>query len=557
MTTHSVQVQQTPTAERIPSVSRRERQIGRIHAALSFPADSFAFAGDFDACWVDGRLLEDPGAWHDVISRSQLGAVNGAFAVAWRDPDGAICLARDPIGERSLFYTLDGDRLVFGSDLKSVLADGQVRPTLNNAAVARYLTYGYVPGRQTLVSGIYKVLPGEVIRFRTGVASSSYFWMLPPESSSSTEADEEALRGQLRRELEEAVRRRLPAHGPVGAFLSGGIDSSLVVALARRMRDDVFTYSVSFGNDYRNELPFSSLVAEHCRTRHRIVELSPGQILSSLDSSIARLGDPIGDPLTVPNDLLFREAAQDVSAVLNGEGGDPCFGGPKNLPMLLADLYGHGEENPEAASAFRRERSYLRAHQKCFDDLPRMLSEEVRASIAEQTLERELTPFFEDPRWPSLVGKLMAINVSFKGPFHILHKVDALSAPHGVVPRSPLFDRAIVDLSFRIPPQLKLRGSVEKYLLKEAVRDLLPRQIVDRPKSGMLVPVEGWFKGPLLGTARERLLDGLAPYRLFDRSYLETLLAGRMAGLHPRRGVKIWLLVTIESWLRSVFGKRG
>jgi asparagine synthase (glutamine-hydrolysing) len=146
----------------------------------------------------------------------------------------------------------------------------------------------------------------------------------------------------------------------------------------------------------------------------------------------------------------------------------------------------------------------------------------------------------------------MAINTAFKGPFHILHKVDAVSAPFGTVARSPLFDRAIVELAFAIPPRLKLRGSVEKYLLKEAVRDLLPQAIIDRPKSGMLVPVEKWFKGPLLPEARERLMDGLSSSRLFRRSYLERLLEGRLPGLHPRRGVKIWMLVTLESWLRAV-----
>jgi asparagine synthase (glutamine-hydrolysing) len=158
----------------------------------------------------------------------------------------------------------------------------------------------------------------------------------------------------------------------------------------------------------------------------------------------------------------------------------------------------------------------------------------------------------DDARWSRFVTKLMAVNTVFKGAHHILPKVDAVSEPFGVVARSPLFDRAIVEMAFAIPPQLKLRGSVEKYLLKQAVSDLLPKTILDRPKSGMLVPVEGWFKGPLLDVARERLLDGLARYRLFDRGYLERLLAGRLGGLRPRRGVKIWLLVTLESWLRSL-----
>ncbi len=278
--------------------------------------------------------------------------------------------------------------------------------------------------------------------------------------------------------------------------------------------------------------------------------------MTRVDEAVALLGKPIGDPLTVPNALLFREAAADVGVVLNGEGGDPCFGGPKNLPMLLAEWLGDGG-NPGADDPWARERSYLRAHQKCYDDLEAMCTEGVRNAVAAAPLEPPLRPYFADPRWRSFVTKLAALNVTLKGGHHILPKVDAESAPFGVLPRSPLFARAIVETAFAVPPQLKLRGSVEKHLLKEAVRDLLPRAILDRPKSGMLVPVEGWFArrgGPLHAHARERLLDGLTAWDLVRRPWLERLLAGRLGGLRPRHGAKTWLLVTLEAWLRAVLG---
>ncbi len=508
---------------------------------------------DFDACWIEGRALEHLAQWHPILQEERLAAVTGAFAVAWRKTDGTLCLARDAIGERGLFYAKFPGGLIFASTLHATLATGLLEPRINLTAVARYLSYAYLPGAETLISGIFKVLPGEIVEFRNGQLARSRFWSLPAERHGNAAPDEECLRRQLRAELEAAVVRQLPRSGPVGAFLSGGLDSSLVVALARTLYDDeVLTYSVSFGAEYANELPFSSCVAGHCRTRHHVVELSPSVILRHLDESIALLSDPVGDPLTVPNALLFREAAQETGAVLNGEGGDPCFGGPKNVPMLLAELFGDGAEDAFADGAWSRERSYLRAHQKCYDDLPAMLAPDVRSAIAGNALELEVAPCFGDPRWTSFIAKLMAINITFKAPFHILHKVDSVSAPFGAVARSPLLDRAIVEMAMSIPSQLKLRGSSEKYLLKQAVRDLLPPAIIERPKSGMLVPVEGWFKGPLLSVARERLLDGLAGYGLFDRTYLERLLDGRMGTPRPRRGVKIWLLLTLESWLRSI-----
>ena len=183
-----------------------------------------------------------------------------------------------------------------------------------------------------------------------------------------------------------------------------------------------------------------------------------------------------------------------------------------------------------------------------------MLAPEVRAAASTAALEDRLTPYFRDPRWEGFVTRLQAINVSLKGAHHILPKVDALSRPFGVVARSPLFDRAIVELSFAVPPQLKLRGSAEKYLLKQAVRDLLPRSIVDRPKSGMLVPVEAWFRGrssPRRRTAPGRPGPvGPVPAKLPGRAPL-----GPLGGLRPRHGAKIWLLVTLEAWLRTVLGR--
>jgi asparagine synthase (glutamine-hydrolysing) len=512
-------------------------------------------AADWDACWLDGARVDDVGQWRALLAAGRLADVDGAFVVAWRTADGACHLARDAIGERTLYYAPLPGGLLFASTVPALLATGLVPRALDLAAVATYLTYAYVPGAATLVSGLRELLPGEVLHVREGRLTRERFWALPAEPAREEPPDAEALRQDLRGCLEDAVRRRLPPGEPVGAFLSGGIDSSLVVALAQRLGDKpVLTYSVSFGPGYANELPWSSLVAEHCATDHRVVELSPAVVLRHLDDAVAVLGKPIGDPLTVPNALLFREAAADVGVVLNGEGGDPCFGGPKNLPMLLAEWLGDGAAL-DADDAWARETSYLRAHQKCYDDLPAMLADEVQDAVAAAPLPAPLRPYFVDPRWRSFVTKLTALNVTFKGGHHILPKVDAASAPFGLLPRSPLFARPIVEAAIALPPQLRLRGSVEKYLLKEAVRDLLPPPILERPKSGMLVPVEGWFAprgGPLHGHARERLLDGLAAWPLVRRPWLERLLAGRLGGLRPRHGAKTWLLVTLEAWLRTV-----
>jgi asparagine synthase (glutamine-hydrolysing) len=505
-----------------------------------------ALIADTDGTSLDGAPIATEAELAAVIRAGRLAALEGAFAIAWTDDAGALHLARDPIGHRSLYYALHEGRLVFASRLRALVDAFELPRRLDLRSVAAFLSYAYVPGRATMIEGVCELLPGELATFAGGRLARAPFWELPADPPPIS--DEAELRAALRAELERVIGGALPADAPVCASLSGGIDSSLVVAIARRLHaPPVRTFSIAFGGEHRNELPFSSLVAAHTGTEHRIIELAPGAIAAHLDDTIARMDKPNGDPLTVPNALLFREMSAHGAVALNGEGGDPCFGGPKNIPMLLAELYGDGDGSDPA---YARERSYLRAHAKCYDDLAAMLTPDAHAAACTPPLEHDLAPWFRDPARPSFVGTLMAINVRFKGGHHILPKVDALSAPFGVLPRSPLFSRPIVELAFRIPPTLKLAGTVEKYLLKEAVRDLLPAEIVDRPKSGMLVPVEGWFQGPLAAEARARVLDGLAALPLFRRPMLEQLLAGKRLGLRPRRGVKLWLLITLEAHLR-------
>ncbi|MGC4079540.1 MAG: asparagine synthase-related protein [Rubrivivax sp.] len=535
---------------------QRARPRGRIGGA-SAPLPEETRARLLESLGLAARILEDsPIADADTprdvdwsVAIQDLSRIDGAFAVAWREGK-TLCLARDPIGHRTLYYALVDGALVFASRVDALLDAFALPRRADPRSVAAFLSYAYVPGRATMIEGVCEVLPGEIVRF-DGSLSRTTFWRMPREGT-----DDVDLVAHLRRELERVIGGMLPAGEPVCASLSGGIDSSLVAALAKRLHDaPVRTFSITFGDAYRDELAWSSMVASHAKTDHTIVELPAEAIAAHLDDTVARLDKPNGDPLTVPNALLFREMAEHGTVVLNGEGGDPCFGGPKNMPMLLAELYGDGYEEDGGERA--RQRTYLRAHLKCFDELAFMLDPEVYRLATTPPLEDDLSEWFDDPRWPSFLGKLMAINVRFKGGHHILPKVDALAAPFGVLPRSPLFDKALVELAFAIPSRDKLRGSIEKYALKEAVRDLLPEAILDRPKSGMLVPVEGWFSGPMLPFARERILEGLPKHGLFQRDALEQLVTGKLRGLRPRRGVKIWLLLTLESHLRALGATLG
>jgi asparagine synthase (glutamine-hydrolysing) len=519
------------------TLARFARALGPQRQLLAPPGR--IFAGDWDACRFAGSAV---GAHElELLARQgRLGEVEGAFALAWLDDDG-LHLARDPVGERGAYYAHVAGGVAFASTLRPLLEGGIVPRALNAAALPAYLSFGYLPGRETLVERVLELLPGQHLVFGADGVRDERIWRLPSEDGQRE--DEELYRLRLRARLEEAVSRRLPASGGVAATLSGGIDSSVVAALASRLHGgSVSTFSLSFGRGIPNELEFAAAVATHCGTDHHVVELSPRAVMERFDATMSALSTPIGEPLTVANSLLFEAASERASIVLNGEGGDPCFGGPKNVPMILSALYGGNLE-----------RSYLVAHRKCFAELERILDPDL---VATAGLEAMLTPHLCDPRWSSLVNRLMALNVTFKGGHHILPKVDQLSRPYAVLPRSPLFDRGVVDAALRMPADLKLRGMVEKYVLKRAVEDLLPAEIVARRKSGMRVPVELWLQGKFDRFARERLLDGLAPYGIIQRSYLEQLARPDRKLPPPRRGVKIWLLLSLEAWLRTVLSPR-
>lgn len=464
----------------------------------------------------------------------------GMFAAAlWDRRQRRLTLLRDGVGARTLYHAEADGACWFAARLRTLRRCPAAAGGISLPALRDYLIAAFVPGAQTLWRGIHELRPATAL---TLPENETHTYWEPRECIEDPDAPLETHAARLRALLDDAVRSRLPAAGPVGVFLSGGVDSSLVAALAaRHAPGPVHTFALHFGPPYPNELFFSDLVARHCGTTHHVLEFPGKTIERALIDSIAALDDPIGDPLTTPNLLLGRAAARETATILNGEGGDPSFGGPKNTPMLLHEIYGGGN----------REAAYLRSYAKCYDDLPRLLTPEAQAALKDAPPPESLiAPFFRNPAMPHYLNQLLHVNVRLKGADHILTKVNNLSTANNLLGRSPLFDRRIVDASFAIPPEHKLAGAVEKAVLKRAVADLLPAQIIDRPKSGMLVPVQGWFQRDLRRFARAHLLSRRARIRPYiDQTLVREWLDYR-GNLWPRHGVKLWLLLTLEIWLR-------
>lgn len=495
------------------------------------------------------RMLDLPGASPLVLLAALVRAHGpdagrhalGMYAAAvWIPAEGRLWLLRDGAGARTLYWTGDASRgWSFASSPRPLRRAGGVSGEVDLVALRDYLTAAFVPGERTMWRGVAELRPGTAMSLPDGGAH--VFWE-PVERIEDPDAPLEAHAARLRGLIDDAVRVRLPSAGPVGVYLSGGVDSSLVTALAGRMAPGpVHTFSLHFGGSYANELAWSSRVARHCGTEHHVLEFPASVIQKHLPESLAALDDPIGDPLTTPNLLLGRAAAKVTGTILNGEGGDPSFGGPKNTPMLLHALYG-GADDLTAA--------YLRSFGKCWDDLPSLLSADARAALRDAPPAGWwFAPRLVDGGMRHFLNRLLDVNVRFKGADHILTKVANLTAANGLLGRSPLADRRVIDASFAIPPEHKLAGTVEKAVLKAAVADLLPADVVHRPKSGMLVPVQAWFQDELRPYARAMLLARDARTRpYFDP---RTVKAWLDTPKTPRRGVKLWLLLTMEVWLRA------
>lgn len=536
-------------------VAWRDDKIAIANSQPTFsPQERFVTVGEV---WLSNRvqLLQRLGVEYSPLQQDQdiqlvaqlwelcgvqsLSLLEGMFALAIWDRDRQeLWLVRDRTGSRTLYYTTTGSTRWIAPRLRTLTPYRSAE--LDLVALRDYLCCAFVPGEQTLWHQVRELRPGTCLRLPDETVQ--VYWQ-PREEIHNAEQPMEWHSCKLRSLLEQVVQEYLPIDEPVGVFLSGGIDSSCITALAVKLHNHpVHTYSIHFGLEYPNETEFSSLVAEHCQTKHHILEITPDTLWEQLPLATAHLDDPIGEGLTVPNLLVGQLAKESVNVVLNGEGGDPCFGGPKNQPLLLNSLYSSviNQDVTDPLSA------YLTSFKKCFLDLPHLLHPDVWAAVQAEpwVFEADLNAD------ATYLNQLMLLNIKFKGADYILTKVNNFTQAASLQGRSPLFDQRIVELSMQIPPKYKLFGAEEKAVLKHAVADLLPLAILRRRKSGMMMHMQQWFRTIWQQKARNLLLNKkavIAPY--FNQSLIQEWLDYR-GQLWSRYGVLIWLLVSLEIWLQ-------
>jgi asparagine synthase (glutamine-hydrolysing) len=492
--------------------------------------------------------------------RAFLRDLNGMFALGLYDaPRGTLLLARDPFGIKPLYYYWDGRQLLFASEIKALL-EHPVPKRIHRGALAEFLTFRFTVGPQTLFENVYKLAPGTSLEFdvRSGRLQTRPFWTPPP--SDPIDGDVDALARRFKELFLESVRLRLVSDVPLGFFLSGGIDSTAVVAAARELGASVTAYSAGFATT--SELPWARLAA--ARYAHRFQEVFIGdEALDVQKEVVYHMDEPVGDAACVAVYLLSRQASRDVKVVLSGEGADELLGGyvrykalvygtrfGRLVPPSLARRLAAGlEENPARVLRIMAERDGPRRYLEVIrlftaDELRRLGVPEPAEPMAGVPAEL----FDEDPMRAAQLFDLRTLL-----PHDFFQKADKMTSAWGLEMRVPFLDPRLVDFSLRLPREAKLRGWNEKYLLKRAFAGQLPREIVRRRKHGFNVPMDHWLRGPLYEPLRrllrERAHDCYDP--ALGLELLDRFRAGR-GGYQASflDAQKLWSMYVFELWHR-------
>jgi asparagine synthase (glutamine-hydrolysing) len=506
---------------------------------------------------------------------------NGMFAFAiWDGKNRTLFLARDRIGEKPLYYFQDEDRIVFASEIKAILADRSVHRQLNLGGLANFLAYGHAVAPQTIYERIFKLPPGHYLLVKDGCVQVKEYWDVgdEPQVPSGAELTQDTSADLIRELLSDSVRRRMIADVPVGAFLSGGVDSSAVVALMKRhATGPVKTFSVGFtiGGGYYSELSDAREAAKYLGTEHYELIADHVDLLDTLHTLVYHYDEPFADPAGFPLYLLSGFAREHVKVVLTGDGGDELFGGYRRYAVDgMAPLY---QRLPQGVTdrwlpSLVQRLPRLRRIKRAVDTLPiaqpasryaawlytftpemqaELMNPDIHAGVKMHDLEGPYRHYYDHlnggPQ-PDHLNRLMYIDVKTWLADAYMEKLDKASMAQSIEARVPLLDHRLVELAFQIPSRYKIRGLSTKRIFKQAVQGLVPSRALRKPKHGFNVPTDPWFRGDLRSFAFEVLLDGQARNRgYFNVEFIERLWREHMTGRHLWDG-HLWLLMNFELW---------
>ncbi len=501
--------------------------------------------------------------------------LRGMFAIAiWDSRERKILLARDRVGKKPLYYYVDRNRLIFGSELKAVLAADGLPRTIDPLAVCDYFSFSYIPAPKTVYKNIRKLQPAHyLVVSRSGLRETEY-WKLSFSNVKNYSEDEWC--ELIRQQLCEATRIRLMSEVPLGAFLSGGVDSSSVVAMMSRLMDrPVTTCSIGFSADKYDESEFARQIADQFRSDHH-EETVEVNALDVLDKLAWHYDEPFADSSAVPTYYVSKVARRQVTVALGGDGGDENFAGYRRyifdraenqlrsyLPeSLRRTVFGPlGRMYPGLAWAPRPLRakatfqSLARTPLEGYfnsisvfrpDEKPRLFTPEFRQQIADYDSLEVLRRHYESADTTDPLSRIQYVDIKTYLPDDILTKVDRASMAVSLELRAPILDHRFMELVASIPSDLKLRGRTGKYIFKKAMEPVLPKDILYRPKQGFAIPLDQWFRRELKDVAYQLIIENNHG-GILDTRYLKHIWKQHQAGIFDRSAY-LWTVLMFRKW---------
>jgi len=504
--------------------------------------------------------------------------LNGMFAFAiWDKRKQSLFLARDRIGIKPLYYFFDRNRLVFGSELKSILKAGEIPRRIDLQALDNFLTFEYIPAPLSIFQDIKKLPPGYTLTLYNHDIKVKSYWELNFQSNG---LDEVKIQKKLRDLLQDAVKIRLMSDVPLGAFLSGGVDSSIIVALMAQVMDQpVKTFSIGFEDSSYNELNYARMVAKKYNTDHHEFIIKPDAV-ELTENLLGFLDEPFGDFSIFPTYLVSKMARDYVTVVLSGDGGDELFAG---YDTYIADkLYGYYHKVPKflrngfmtkfvdivppsskKKGIVNRVKRFVEGT-KLPEDLRHtrwmifmqeaekalLYNDDMKSGILEKDPYKFIRHYFANSSYlkNDETSQQMYVDIKTYLVDDILVKVDRMSMATSLEARVPYLDYRFVELSASIPSHLKLKGKQTKHILKKSMEDLLPHDILYRGKEGFSIPIKNWLKKDL----KPMLTDILSPKKVaregfFNPQYIEKLITEHMRG-YKNHSHRLWALMIFGKW---------
>ncbi|MFK7803982.1 MAG: asparagine synthase (glutamine-hydrolyzing) [Anaerolineae bacterium] len=508
--------------------------------------------------------------------------MRGMFAIGlWDEAQQRLFLARDRFGQKPLYYAITADGLTFASEIQALIQDPFIPLEVDLKMIDTFLSVGFIPAPHTIFKGIKCLPPASRLIWQDGNCQIEQYWSLDYlQKSDISESD--AIE-QTRERLKEAVRLRLMADVPLGAFLSGGVDSSAVVALMAELSDrPVKTFSIGFEDQSFNETEYARQIANLFSTEHQEFTVT-SNMFSDLPALVHAYGQPFADSSALPTWHVARLTRQHVTVALNGDGGDEMFGGyTRYLADSLSGRYAHLPRPiksgihavagllPEPAGAknpIRRFKNFVRAQDGTaaeryarwltltqHEQKQKLYSADMR-NLSAQLHPLNLVTQPYDTAGLRGVDRPLAADVAHYLPDNLLVKADIATMAHSLEGRSPFLDHELAQFAASLPPELKLKGRETKYILKKSMEGVLPDNILYRPKQGFSVPIGRWFREELRQPVRDLLLNRQTLERgWFDASGIETLLDEHISGRRNHR-YAIWSLLVLELWAQTVLDR--